>query len=376
MIELIYNEEEEFVTKERDIPVPTNVKQIGQPGGYKKIYVEDFVHTCLSQYGKEHPGECLAVLLGNSVRNGRNRYIYIKGVVLVKDITEKQGRYYFAEKNWSSIYQESEKYFPELEIVGWFLSRPGFAPEKNGIVETTHCTYFAGAEKVLLLMEPLEGECAFYGFDGNRFKKQDGYYIYYEKNETMREFMMNKKGNGQKSSSNEKPDMAMKNFRKILKEKQRRKAQRKKQVISYGGKVAVAMVLFVGAVALKNKTDEIAKMKEQLNGLKTETQVVETLGEEVIVEELPGEVSEEIEIPVAEELVEEVVEEVVETATNMEEAVVEAVTYERYTVQAGDTLAGICRAYYGTDERVAEICELNEIANGDYIQEGEIILLP
>ena len=45
-------------------------------------------------------------------------------------------------------------------------------------------------------------------------------------------------------------------------------------------------------------------------------------------------------------------------------------------MQMGDTLAGISRAHYGTDDKISEICDLNGIENGDYIQAGEIILLP
>jgi len=47
-----------------------------------------------------------------------------------------------------------------------------------------------------------------------------------------------------------------------------------------------------------------------------------------------------------------------------------------YTIRRGDTLIGICMTKYGSDERVAEICELNQISNPDDIKEGETILLP
>lgn len=47
-----------------------------------------------------------------------------------------------------------------------------------------------------------------------------------------------------------------------------------------------------------------------------------------------------------------------------------------YTVKRGDTLIGICLARYGSDSRVAEICELNHIKNPDNIKIGQKILLP
>ncbi len=47
-----------------------------------------------------------------------------------------------------------------------------------------------------------------------------------------------------------------------------------------------------------------------------------------------------------------------------------------YTVKRGDTLIGICMLRYGSDERVAEICTLNEIKDPDDIKVGQKILLP
>lgn len=388
MIELIYNEEESSVAEEATLLEPKNRKQIGEPREYKKIFIEDFVHTFLLQYSSEGAlGAVLAVLLGKSERAGGKRHLYIRSAIPVQNVTEKQGKYNFTEKAWGDLYQQCEKYFPNQEIMGWFLAKPGFAVEKNAVMEETHRTYFSGAEKVLFMLEPLEGESAFFGFDGNRFTKQSGYYIYYEKNAPMREFIMGRNVEQKKGQTEEKPDIAVANFRKILQEKREKNAKRKKMAISYSTKVAVALVLFVGAVAFKNQTDKIAEMEQQMGTMSGTQSTVQVSGDEVVVEELPGNVEEQA-IPLPEQpmLSEEEVLPVTDIPSEpskeepvqveAEEAVETAVTYVEYIVQAGDTLAKISREHYGTDEKVSEICSLNEIQNGDYIQVGEIILLP
>ena len=92
-------------------------------------------------------------------------------------------------------------------------------------------------------------------------------------------------------------------------------------------------------------------------------------------EEIPEEVQLEEELPVTEEI--EEVPEIIETIPEeAEETAADATVYVQYIVQEGDTLAKISRDHYGTDEKVSEICNLNDITNGDYIQAGEIILLP
>lgn len=382
MIELIYNEEGEYTSEEKALVEPKNIKQMGEPGEYKKIFIEDFAYTFLSQYAGDDGGkQKIAILLGKSERGGGKRHIYIKSALAVKDVFEKQGKYFFTEKVWGQIYQDCEKYFPEQEIIGWFLARPGFVPEKNAVIEETHRTYFSGAEKVLFMMEPLEKESVFFGFNGNRFAKQGGYYIYYEKNAPMQEYMISQNKTQKNEGPSEKPDVAIANFRKILKEKQARNVKRKKKAVSYGTKVAVVLVLFVAAVALKNRIGEMPVMEQQMEQVSGDDVIIEELSGEVEEqevkpeEEIPEEVQLEKELPVTEEI--EEVPEIVETIPEeAEETAAEAPVYVQYIVQAGDTLAKISREHYGTDEKVPEICNLNDITNGDYIQAGEIILLP
>ena len=354
MIELIYNEEEEFVSDTKTLSEPKNRKQIGEPGSLKKIFIEDYAYTYLCHFAEgQKSGNGIAILLGSGKRAGGRRHLYIKSVFVLEQVSEKHGKYFISEKLWGDIYQECEKYFPGQEILGWFLTKPGFPVEKDGVIEETQRTYFSGADKVFFMMDPLERESAFFAFDRNRFAKQGGYYIYYEKNESMQGYMIEKNKEKSCEGPHEKPDVAMASFRKILKEKQERSMKRKKRAISYGTQVAILLVVFVGAVTIQNRTTESAVTEPVLQSVSAT---------EVVVEELKGEVTEKIEeLPVIEEVIEPVEKET---------------TYVQYIVQQGDTLAKICRERYGSDEMVSEICALNDITNGDYIQAGEIILLP
>ena len=160
------------------------------------------------------------------------------------------------------------------------------------------------------------------------------------------------------------------------------------------------MVLFVGVVALKNQSNEMLQIEQRIGSRLETLNLQEASSDEVVVEELSGDVmkQEESEQYVGQQNVELIGEEIPqeqelpvtedenvsesETDSALKETVEEPVeevvapVYENYTVQAGDTLAKISRDFYGTDEKVSEICMLNEITDGDYIQAGEIILLP
>lgn len=380
MIELIYNEEKRITMEETGFREPKNLRQVGNPSECKRIYVEDYVYTFLKQYAMEEKESCrAAVLLGNREYCENTGQLLIRSALAVEEVEERDGIYAFTEQIWGMICQECKEYFPEQEIIGWALSRPGFSIEKDRVIEETHRIYFSGADKVLFLMEPLEGESAFWGFDGNCFSKQKGYYIYYEKNEPMQAYLIRRSENRTTETEGEKLDAAMTNFRRILKEKQAQKNQRKKKVASYSRKSAVLLFLFVTAVAWQNRNRPLEESAETEKVTETQVQQVqETFGEDVVLEELPGQIPEEKvmeedveEPPVREEAVEENIWE-----ESLEEAVSEPAAPETYEVQKGDTLAGICRNHYGNEQMIEEICRLNGITDVDYIQVGETILLP
>ena len=49
---------------------------------------------------------------------------------------------------------------------------------------------FSGENKVLYMIDALENEDAFYQFENYSLKKQRGYYIYYETNQEMKNYML------------------------------------------------------------------------------------------------------------------------------------------------------------------------------------------
>ena len=53
-----------------------------------------------------------------------------------------------------------------------------------------HVDQFPGRDKTLFLMDPLDREDAFFIYEGGKLVQQHGYYIYYERNEDMQNYMV------------------------------------------------------------------------------------------------------------------------------------------------------------------------------------------
>ena len=114
---------------------------------------------------------------------------------------------------WKQIYEENKKFFPNQEIVGWFLSLPGCSMELHEGISKTHFNHFGGNEKVLMVMEPLEKEEAFYRYEEGKLTRQEGFYVYYEKNEPMQNFLI-EQNKYARERSEKVADEAVKTFRK------------------------------------------------------------------------------------------------------------------------------------------------------------------
>ena len=59
-----------------------------------------------------------------------------------------------------------------------------------------------------------------------------------------------------------------------------------------------------------------------------------------------------------------------------QEAVAVRHTQAGYVIKEGDTLAAICSRYYGTMDRIADVCEANDIKDANMILPGQRIVLP
>ena len=181
---------------------------------------------------------------------------------MVEDMEAASDHIDFSEKIWAKIQEDQAKYFPGQEITGWFFSRPQMYMETDELLTRIHLRYFGG-EKVLMLMEPAEKEEAFFFFENGLMVRQRGYYIYYEKNPLMQEYMIEKNKDFAPEFTENVSDEAVVSFRKIIRNKKTKKAEKTEEkpqeemertsVFSYAATACLVLaVLAVGAGFYRN----------------------------------------------------------------------------------------------------------------------------
>ena len=405
MIEIIYNETKQGSTQEKGkISLPNNIRQIGESRTNLKIYLEDYVYTYLkrlSASGQEKG--CAAVLLGESQWVDPTSYIFVKSALKVECDELTPEHVDFKETQWEQIHKDMEAYFPDQEIVGWSLSLPGYDMQITDMILKTHLNHFAGNQKILFVMEPVEKEEAFFVYDNGRLKRQSGFYIYYEKNEPMQAYMIEENGNASIEGKENVTDRAVLDFRKLVEGKKTGNRKRKGSGSYITGVCAAVALVVVGFTFFNHRIGQEQPAEQTSAGdLSAKNQLEEEAADQLpdVTEEAREEMTEEEKdsSPAAqneekeeyenqeiqqegqqnEGLTEETppLEEETPQENNDTEQETAAASYERYVVKRGDTLTKISETYYGGIQAVQEICEINNLTSEDLIYAGQIILLP
>lgn len=380
MIEIVYEKEKQKSEgNESFFRIPNNIRQIGEVGGTQKIYIEDYAYTYLCRISSENLSKGIgAVLLGQANWKEGISYLFVKSAVSLPDMEVSEEHLEFTQEIWNHVYEKNKEYFPDQEIVGWFLSIPGCSMELHQIICQTHLDHFGGSDKILFVMEPLEKEEAFYRYEEGKMSRQTGFYVYYEKNEPMHNFLIAQNEKLEKKTE-EVDDSAVHNFRKkVEKNISQDRSKPGFPVMKTAAICAAVAVLAVGVLYL-NDYQKMQSAREVIAGIDQEKQ--ETTPEETVPVNgsVSGEDAEKEEKDAGEENTEDAGENEgadMQNENDQESAQADTEVHPSYTIQQGDTITKISIKTYGNTKKVREICELNNISVNDLIYPGQKILLP
>lgn len=391
MIEIICNGEDDSnkgnMRGNADIRRPKNIKQIGDVSSNRKIYIEDYAFTYINSVAYQTPeDEQAGVLLGEVQKSDEEKCLFIKGVIRAKtpENETKQG-IVFNEKIWEKIYAEIEKFFPDLEVVGWFAAMPGITQERFLYLKKLHMDNFSGGMKTMYLVNTCDKEENFYLYENGELKKQKGYVCFYERNYEMQEYMLERRE--RKPIESPEKDKVMKSIRSIIQEKEEIRQRRKNSVFLYGISSFMAVVVLVIGINLLNSYEKMKKFDTSLSNIALEIsnisekeKSIQTSDNSVSVNKISGDVypteaeTESTESQTTQSQTEQSqIEKQPESADMVKEADAAQTTY---IVKKGDTIMSICKKYYGNTEKLNEIIAVNNIEDADKLYIGQEIKLP
>ena len=371
---------------------PRNFRQIGTPEGEKHIFIEDYVYTYLHPAFLGMNERRVCILVGRTETHGKNTNIYVNGAFELPEIAYCGTAPVFQEKIRTEICSLIKRYFDGSTLLGWFYDEKGTAPCLTPELERIMKNFFGGNNRLLLLSDSLEKEETLYIYEDGAVHKKEGYYIYYERNQAMQEYMIvSRKDTSQEVKPEEVRDEALKNYRELVLNRPKKNFQLPAfHSLVYGSGLLVVIAIIVVGISMFNNYEKMKKLEtavsvmEQKNdssgtdpALDTETQT------KLVIEDLAGQVE-----PTEKENAENLqVADNTAAPDNTSDQAASASTQPKseaeiilqqgyYIVQPGDSMISISKKIYQDASHVADLCAANGIENVDNIKVGEKLILP
>ena len=230
-------------------------------------------------------------------------------------------------------------------------------------------------------------------YEHGQLVKQKGYYIYYEKNEAMQNYIMKQKGDAplEQSEIQRKDEEIVRQFRRKNKDLPENKDTGVGFV--YIASSFVVLALLAMGITIVSNYDKMKQMEVSINRLEVtaDTTVDTDYVEAMATTELPVATGNDADtdLPTTEGNASDPAQpdSAATTEASAEPAATEAVTTETalpasaeqdqyYIIQEGDSLSSIAFTRYGDADLAAKIAEANDIGIDDNIFVGQKILLP
>ena len=394
MIEVVYKDEKKKpVGNESFFQIPRNIRQIGDVDDHFKIYIEDYAFHYLDRSADEISDGKIALLLGRSNWAEGVTYVFIKSAFCLTGIEVDANHIPFYETVFLQADEVMKQYFSQQEIVGWFFTAPEYSMEITDAMVRAHLNYFGGNDKVFFMMEPIDGEEAFFRYDNGKMCRQRGYYLYYERNDAMQEYMIEVNHNMPMEKKESVSDQAVKDFRKIISNQDKEEKKQLPYFMYASVAAAVLLILAFGTGYLK----DYQTIKEAGENILETVSLLPASESSLSATPTPSKTAEpmssETPLPSEKEKTESVVTETPIPAAKKETTPIPSVTptplespqmtetpaaaqTRTYTIRPGDTLTSISQSVYGNADQVNAICRLNNISKETIIYPGEKILLP
>ena len=366
-----FTQSQKQTTGKKNPELLKNIRQIGSPSIGYKLYIEDSVLSYLKRQMRKEESQIIA-LVGSEAFMEDTNFIFVEGAIKADDIFVNGKNLSFGKKAFTNLYEDMNTFFDDCSLLGWYV------PMYEMI--RTYGATLGEKCKLFVLDDPTSQDEMFYIKEMNRIKKLSGYNIYYEKNDSMKSYLISCKevlesmGNKEEREIKEpEPQKEPVIFNsKSVKKEQSEVESSKFTPFLYAASCVLAIVIIVVGFTMLSNNEKIQNIQKSLETLaQSVSSSLTSDTENTISTETP---SEPVSTETSEEPLSEEGQAVVNDSTEVTSDHVNIVEY--YVVKEGDTLAGISMKLYDSVNMVEKICEINSIENEDSLYIGQKIYLP
>ena len=202
--------------------LPKNIRQIGQIQEDYRIYVEDYVTTYLNQVaGGIRDKAGVVLLLGESYEEDGKTFYFVRGAIASEDEYEIGKDELFPQTCWRYFHERRQDYFSQMQVVGWALIKGELGNLSEEYISERILQ--DGEWKGLLFLEIDRYNCIdrFYVCGAPLRRACSGYYIFYDKNVEMQNYLITWNEQKGKKPNQAQEEIPVKHFREVMRDKKK-----------------------------------------------------------------------------------------------------------------------------------------------------------
>lgn len=247
--------------------LPKNVKQIGQAPDGHKVYMEDYVITYLKQMLVEEKEMKVSILYGHKEIFEDELYWFVSGAVEAETDFFME-RTVINEESWQKVNELAGHFFRDMTVLGWAIARPETADDMSEQILRTQKTFFRADQKLFFEYITDEKQENLYVFEKGKMRLQTGYYIYYDRNERMQNYMVSLRATERHPEEFE-ADRTMRQIRENREQKREQRSRRKTTtLLTCFSMILVTTIMIIGITMLNNyeKMQSMERVLYQISG--------------------------------------------------------------------------------------------------------------
>lgn len=325
-----------------------------------KVYIKQDVYKALEKYAladTEH--ERGTIILGDYHEELGKLHVIISNYIEARYTDASASTLTFTHETWDYVYKQQSDKYPDKKIVGWQHTHPSYGIFLSNYDLFIQENFFNLPFQVAYVIDPVQNIRGFFQWKNGKIEKLKGYYIYDDVGKPIKIEPVKKENN---------------------------KRNTKKQTVFFpilsviAAAVAVISLIFMlnmRSALLKQGVEleqTVREQEERLNAFERETTGNETNESTFTAEELLDKIESQ---QIVLDNQQEIIDDLSETVAELQEGQEANDEYIVYTVNAGDTLAEICKEI-GIDYRsnLETILSMNHIADENVIYSGQVLIFP
>lgn len=241
--------------------LPDNIRQIGESSDRCRIYIEDYVLTYIRKIFQDKQDDSIVVFIGCEGKEAAVGNLFIYGAVEMPMDSEHS---IMQEEQWDMLFHLISEYFPYGRIMGWGCGVGIWNSEVDYWVRKMQEEQFAEESSVLFLADLSEREEKVFVYSDHAFEELSGYFVYYERNPQMQEYMLREQPEGDGFESDYEDEVTQ-SIRTVIQDKQNR--QKQMHYLTYGMACLLLFMILAGGSLLVRSLAKINSLEETIETL-------------------------------------------------------------------------------------------------------------